>query len=39
MPHPVHAHYTDGVGDFVNYPVIAYADAPIVFTAGQFAAA
>ena len=38
MAHAVDPHDTNLVGDFVNYTVIAHADAPVVFASGQLAA-
>lgn|GEM_PF-2944653 len=38
MAHTVDAHNPDGIGNFLNHPVVTHADAPVVFAAGQFAA-
>jgi len=34
----VDAHHADGIGNFINHPVVAHANAPVVFAANQFAA-
>jgi len=39
MSHAMHAHHADDIRDFVNHPVIADADAPVVFRSGKFPAA
>jgi hypothetical protein len=38
VAHTVDAHNTCLVGNLVNHPVIAHADAPVVFASGQLAA-
>jgi hypothetical protein len=38
MAHAVDAHYADFIGNLINHPVIAHADAPVVLAAGKFAA-
>ena len=31
MPDTIHAHDANDIGNFVNYAIIAHADAPVVF--------
>jgi hypothetical protein len=38
MAQAVHAHNADFIGNFINHPVIADADALVVLAAGKFAA-
>ena len=39
MTDAIHTHHPDDVGDFINHPVVAHTDAPIVFSANEFPAA
>jgi hypothetical protein len=38
MAHAVDAHYANVIRNLLNHTVVANADAPVVFAAGQFAA-
>ena len=39
MPDTMHAHDPNNVCNFVNHPVVAHADAPVIFRPRQFPAA
>jgi hypothetical protein len=38
MAHTIDPHDTDFVGDFIYHTVVAYADTPVIFAAGEFSA-
>jgi len=39
VSHPIDAHLAGAIGNFVNHAVVTHTNAPVMFAAGQFAAA